>query len=274
MKVRDYKSLLTTDPRTAMLFDLTERFPRGPDAKLRAHDYRDADGRILSNGWGSNVAPYLNRGVTTAQGSNMTGGWDPYEIFELPDNEWNVESILNGLIVDKDMAMGDGYYCEEGKAKLFKNGAQLTRRSRRAANRIRRAKDWVKANITVALYSVNFSGWGGADSCVFVHADNEQGALKQWELFMKSAFNEHCDNYREDRVQVEYVRPAKTPLELMSLNAPMQAAYRASIEKKRATIERLQKEIEAMDTAEQIVNIYAINMVATWGTGEGENADA
>ncbi len=274
MKVRDYKSLLTTDPRTAMLFDLTERFPRGPDAKLRAPDYHDADGCLLKNGWGSNVAPYLNRGIATAEGSNMTGGWNPYEIFELPDNEWNVESILNGLTVDEDMAMGDGYYCEEGRARLFKNGAQLTRRARRAANRIRRAKDWVKANITVALYSVNFSGWGGADSCVFVHADNEQGALKQWELFMKSAFNEHCDNYREDRVQVEYVRPAKTPLELMALNAPMQAAYRASIEKKRATIERLQKEIEAMDTAEQIVNIYAINMVATWGTGEGENADA
>jgi hypothetical protein len=29
-----------------------------------------------------------------------------------------------------------------------------------------------------------------------------------------------------------------------------------------------------MDMAEQVVNIYAINMVATWGTGEGDSSDA
>jgi hypothetical protein len=29
-----------------------------------------------------------------------------------------------------------------------------------------------------------------------------------------------------------------------------------------------------MDMAEQVVNIYAINMVATWGTGEEDTADA
>jgi hypothetical protein len=59
----------------------------------------------------------------------------------------------------------------------------------------------------------------------------------------------------------------------MTLNAPFQKEYRDSVEQKRERIIKLQKEIEAMDTAEQIVNIYAINMVATWGTGEGENAD-
>jgi hypothetical protein len=60
----------------------------------------------------------------------------------------------------------------------------------------------------------------------------------------------------------------------MSLNAPLQKSYRESVATKRATIERLQKEIEAMDMAEQVVNIYAINMVATWGTGEGDSSDA
>ena len=59
----------------------------------------------------------------------------------------------------------------------------------------------------------------------------------------------------------------------MALNAPFQERYRALIKKKKETVERLLKQIEAMDMCEQVVNIYAVNMVATWGTGEGENAD-
>jgi hypothetical protein len=120
---------------------------------------------------------------------------------------------------------------------------------------------------------VGLGGYGDHYN-VFVHADSEDGAVKQWELFMKEAFNEDCDEYREDRVNITYLRPAKTPLELMSLNAPMQRNYRNAVEQKKKRVESLLKEIEAMDMAEQIVNIYAINMVATWGTGEeGEDAD-
>tara|TARA_Y100001970_G_scaffold53729_1_gene68130 strand:+ start:662 stop:1480 length:819 start_codon:yes stop_codon:yes gene_type:complete len=272
MKLRDYKTLLENDPRTAMLFDLTERFPRGPTSKLRADDYKNEDGQLLSMGWGSNEAPFLNRGVDTAEGSNMTGGWNPYRIFELPDNEWNVESLLGDLTVPEEMAMGDGYYCEEGQARLFKRGAQLTRRARRAAKRIREARKWVQQNITTAVYSISF-GWGSREK-IYVHADNEDGAMKQFEVFMKGAFNEHTPGYDNERTHIEYVRPAKTPMELMMLNQPFIDAYTAAIEEKRKRIEKLQKEIEAMDTAHQVVNIYAVNMVATWGTGEGENADA
>ena len=69
------------------------------------------------------------------------------------------------------------------------------------------------------------------------------------------------------------MRPAKTPLELMSLNAPLQEIYRRAVQQKKERVASLLKEIEAMDMAEQVVNIYAVNMVATWGTGEGEDAD-
>ena len=273
MKVRDYKTLLISNKRAAMLFDLTERFPRGPLARLRSHDYKTSDGELLSKGWGSNEAPYLNRGVDSAEGSNMTGGWNPYDIFELPDSEWNIESLLQSIEVPVAMSMNpdSAYRCEAGKALLFKRGAQMTRRSRKAAKRIREAKKWVEENIGTAVYKINF-GWRSRNG-LFVHADSVDGARKQYELFMASAFNEHCQGWDEN-VQVEYLRPAKTPLELMALNAPFQETYRDSIEKKRARIIELQKEIEAMDTAEQIVNIYAVNMVATWGTGEGESTDA
>ena len=273
MKLRDYRTLLVTDKRTAMLFDLTERFPRGPTTKLRDRDYKDTDGEVLSNGWGSNVAPYLNRGVDSAEGSNMTGGWNPYDIYELDDDEWRCAQMLRSIEVPVDMAMSkrDTWGCDDGNAKLFKSGAQLTRRARRLANRIRRAKEWVRENIGTAVYKVSF-GWG-TRTAVYVHADNEPGALKQFELFMKGGFNEHCPSYDESRIDVHYERPAKTPMELMILNQPFIDEYVAGIAEKRKRIEKLQKEIEAMDTAHQVVNIYAINMVATWGTGEGENAD-
>ena len=91
---------------------------------------------------------------------------------------------------------------------------------------------------------------------------------------MAGAFNKDVPNYSEDRVHVTYKRPAKTPLELMILNEEFQAEQRERISESRARVETLLKQIEAMDTAEQIVNCYAINMVATWGTGEGESADA
>jgi hypothetical protein len=273
MKLRDYKSLLTLDQRTAMLFDLTERFPRGPTSKLRAPDYKNADGELLSEGWGSSECPFLFTGVSTAEGSNKTGGWSPYDIYELPDSEWQAQSLLGHLETPEDMAMGEGYYSGEGQARLFKGGAQLTRRSKRFAERVRRAKQWVQDNIGTAVYAVHLGGYG-EDNTVYVHADNEEGAKKQWELFMEGAFTKHCDNYRADRVQVMYVRPAKTPLELMSLNEKLQKNYRAAVKQKKASVEKMLLEIEAMDMAEQVVNIYAINMVATWGTGEEDTADA
>ena len=274
MKVKHFKTLLHDDPRTAMLFDLTERFPRGPTSKLRNRDYM-RDGQILENGWGSNTAPYLNEGVATAHGSPMTGGWDPYLVYELADSEWNIESVLAGLQVPIEMAMGGmGFRQEEaGMAMLFKRGAQLTRRARRAANRIRQAKKWVEENITTAVYKVS-SGYYSRES-IFVHADSVEGARHQFDLFMGGVFNEHTEGYTDpERLHVSYVRPAKTPMELMALNQPFVDNYQKAVEKKRERILELQKEIEAMDTAQQVVNIYAINMVASWGTGEGEDTDA
>ena len=274
MKLRDYRTLLVNDKQSAMLFDLTERFPRGPTTRLRAQHYKDEDGSLLSDGWGSSEVPYLAKGVDSAEGSTRTGGWNPYEIYELDDDEWRCANVLRTIEVPAEMAMSkESWRCDEGNAKLFKDGAQITRRARRMARRIRMAKKWVQENIGTAVYKVSLGGWGD-ENAVYVHADSEDGAMKQWELFMKNAFNDHCDNYRSDRVHVEYCRPAKTPLELMILNEPMQREYRAKVERKKKEIIKLQKEIEAMDTAEQIVNIYAVNMVATWGTGEGEDTDA
>jgi len=270
MKLRDYRTLLSNDKRTAMLFDLTERHPRGPYGALRNKHYETHDSYYGNAG----AVLGLLKGVDSAEGSTQTGGWNPYEVYELPDSEWSVKCFLQELEVPKEMAMGESYYCEEGQARLFKGGAQLTRRAKRFAYRVRRAKKWVEKNIGTAVYAVQLGGWGHDKNSVFVHADSEDGAMKQFEIFMKSAFNSDCEDYREDRVHIAYCRPAKTPLELMALNAPFQENYRQMVKQKKAQVEKLLKQIEAMDMAEQVVNIYAVNMVATWGTGEGENADA
>jgi hypothetical protein len=269
MKLRDYRTLLSNDKRTAMLFDLTERHPRGPYGALRNKHYETHDSYYGNAG----AVLALLKGVDSAGGSTATGGWDPYEVYELPDSEWSAQSFLSALEVPKGVGMGDDYYSSDGQQKIFKSGAQLTRRAKRFAYRVRKAKAWVKENIGTAVYMVQLGGYGDKNA-VYVHADDEAGALKQWELFMKEAFNDDCDDFREDRVCVSYMRPAKTPLELMSLNAPLQESYRNAVAQKKARVEKLLKEIEAMDTAEQVVNIYAVNMVATWGTGEGESTDA
>ena len=268
MKLRDYRTLLSNDKRTAMLFDLTERHPRGPYGALRNKHYEE------HNSYYGNAGAVLGllKGVESAEGSTQTGGWNPYEIFELPDSDYGAQRMLQYLEVPDGMGMGSDCYAGDGMQRLFKDGAMMTRRAKRFAFRIRKAKKWVEENIGTAVYQVNLGGYSSRNN-VFVHADNEEGAKKQWELFMKSAFNEHCGEYREDRVTVAYKRPAKTPLELMALNEPFQKNYRSEIQKKKEAIIRLQKEIEAMDTAEQVVNIYAVNMVATWGTGEGEDGD-
>jgi hypothetical protein len=144
----------------------------------------------------------------------------------------------------------------------------LTRRAKRLAWRVSRAKKWVKENIGTAVYEVRLGNYG--IESVYVHADSEDGAKKQFELFMASAFNKNVPNYDPDRVDITYMRPAKTPMELMTLNETFQKEQRERIERSKAEVEKLLKQIEAMDTAEQIVNIYAINMVATWGTGGEE----
>ena len=266
MKVRDYKTLLSTDRYAAMLFDLTERFPRGPDGTLRAGDYKDADGIVLQNGWGSSTSPYLNRGVETAENSPMTGGWNPREIFELEDGEWRLQSLLGGLEVAEGIGMGNSWVSPAGQQKLFKDGAQLTRRARRASARIRHAKKWVQENITRAIYSVNM-GYGMED--VHVHGDSEAGATTQYEMFLKAGVSA-CPGYREDRAYVSYVRPATDPTALLTLNDKFVKNAAAGIADRRKRIETMLQEIKGLEAAKDLVYSYSINMAATFGTDDDE----
>ena len=264
MKVRDYKALLLSDPRIAMLFYLTERHPRGPNAKLRARDYEKHTSYYGNAGA---VLELLESSVPlTAEGSTATGGWDPRAIFELPSSEWNLLSMLEDLEVNVGVGMGTDYYCADGKQKLFKRGAQLTRRARRAARRVGQAQKWVKENIGQALYSVSV-GYGVAD--VHVHGECEAGAKTQYDMFLESAMKA-VPGYREDRTYVNYKRPATDPTALMTLNAKFVTEMDEGVKSRKANIQRMLQEIEGMEAARELVYSYSLNMAATFGVDDDE----
>jgi hypothetical protein len=264
MKVRDYKALLLSDPRAAMLFDLTERHPRGPGAKLRSRDYEKHTSYYGNAGA---VLELLESSVPlTAEGSNATGGWDPRAIFELPSGEWNLASMLEDIEVPAGMGMGNDYYCTSGNQKLFKRGAMMTRRSKRAARRIGQAQRWVRENIGQALYSVSV-GYGVSD--VHVHGECEAGAKTQFDMFLQSAMTA-VPGYREDRCNVNYKRPATDPTALMTLNDKFVKEMDNGVVERKANIERMLKEIEGMEAARELVYSYSVNMAATFGTDEEE----
>jgi len=264
MKVRDYKTLLLTDRRAAMLFDLTERHPRGPNAKLRSRDY------VPHTSYYGNAGAVLTlKGESipeTAEGSDATGGWDPREIFELPQGEWNLMSLLENVHVPVGMGMGCDYYCDDGRQKLFKRGAQLTRRARRAARRVGQAQRWVRENIGQAIYEVNY-GYGSAK--VFVHGESEAGATTQFQMFLESAVKE-VPSYQEHRVSVGYKRPATEPTALMTLNDKFVKEMDSGVEDRKNRIATMLKEIEGMEAARELVYSYSVNMAATFGTDDDE----
>ena len=264
MKVRDYKSLLLSDRRAAMLFDLTERHPRGPDAKLRSRDYVPCD-RYYGN-VGAILTLKEDSVPESAEGSDATGGWDPREIYELPAGEWNLMSLLENIEVPVGMGMGRDYYCEEGMQNLFKRGAQLTRRARRASRRIRQAQNWVKNNITQAIYEVSY---GYSSQNVFVHGETEAGAETQFAMFLQPAVAA-VPGFREDRICVGYKRPATDPTALLTLNDKFVKEMEEGVTKRKHDIERMLKEIEGMEAARELVYSYSLNMAATFGVGDDE----
>jgi hypothetical protein len=269
MRLRDYKTLLETDRHAAMLFDLTERHPRGPEAKLRARDY------VPHTSYYGNAGAILTLKSdsipATAEGSDATGGWNPREIYELSSSEWHMQSYLENIEVPEGAGgMGRDYYCEDGMCKLFKRGAQLTRRARRAARRVGQAQRWVKENITQALYEVSY-GYGTEN--VFVHGECEEGATTQFGMFLQPAVS-GVPGFNADRITVGYKRPATEPTALMTLNDKFVKEMDSGVATRKSKIEQMLKEIEGMEAARELVYSYSVNMAATFGTDEEDEEDA
>jgi hypothetical protein len=172
-----------------------------------------------------------------------------------------MQSQLEDLEVKVGMGMGADYYCDDGKQKLFKRGSQLTRRAKRAARRVGRAQSWVQSNITQAIYEVSY-GYGSEN--VFVHGETEEGAETQFQMFLEPAIV-GVPGYQKDRTHVSYNKPAIEPTALMTLNDKFVRSMVSGVADRKASIEKMLKEIEGMEAARELVYSYSVNMAATYG---------
>lgn len=264
MKLRDYKALLISDRRAAMLFDLTERHPRGPNAGLRPKDYEH-----FPNNW-DNVGAVLElkEAPAGAEGCRGTGGWDPRAIFELPAGQWALRDALMEIVVEDHVGMGNITTGGETR-QLFSRGSQLTRRARRADRRIDDAKYWIKANITQAIYTIR-AGYGFP--AISVHGESKAGAQGQFELFLETAMKA-VPSYRPDRMHLAYDRPATDPTALMTLNDGFVKKMDEGVADRLRKIKEMTQEIADMKAAKEIVYSYSINMAASFGVNDDEDED-
>ena len=275
MKLSDYKALVKSHPQIAMFLDLTERFPRGPKGNLRPKHYTK-NGEYWSDRHETqlnNIALDLDkktRGVVKDCTVEAYGfcpvayGYDPLELkaffkkFGCEDH-WDVERKIGELDRTTD--------CKElNFIRGWGKQATRTRRGKRMGLRMRQLSKWVKANVQTAYYSFSTS-YGR----VHVHADSEQQAQGQYDLFLKPAIAEMETGGRSGRYDSDgtyyprYVEPAiEGPAALMGLNESFIKSTSGQIADAKEKIALAQAKITALESGLQLIRSYAINMTASY----------
>ena len=273
MKLSAYKALLAECPYTAMIVDLTERFPRGPKAALRPKDYQVTE------------KFYSWRTERTVHDDAFVGGENGYPLetlHELTKKSWWDSSIDQLRTRVKDAALGgeirrrnDDYeYVGTGEYRVFKYGAQTTRRLRTLKDRLRRVVKLVEQKSAHNLYAVSV---GRCDKPVYMFADNEETARMQYELLLSTAFNSAAErkgidkgySYRDEPVDQRYhfQGPSQGVHEIMEHNEVFTAYLREQNESRLAKIEELKGAIVAAEELAQMVEMFTINSCAQ-ATGE------
>ena len=263
MKVSAYKMLITENKRNAMIFDLTERFPRGPKAKLRAKHYN------AKNNWGGNMlAPESDELI----GGEL--GYDLFELYELCKESWwssNLEEITTKY---EDCAMGSRHYDYEtreyiNKWHVFKRGPQITRRLRRLESRLREVRKRVEQKSNANLYAVRV---GDLNQNVAMFGDSEEHVKMQFDLLLKGGFEAAADTVlmsrggwgdtTECQFNARFSGPSHGPHEIMKANQEFTTALQAKKTAMLNKIEDLKKAIDAADDLCQLVDMFTINSCA------------
>ena len=288
MKLSMYKELLATNPKLAMLFDLSERFPRGPQANLRGHHYEGSHGS------------YYQRHETQLDGNAIRGDKKTAGVYETCTvDKHGFCAVAYGYNVLKLHAwfqknrINDGYDFKNAIERLVETAyeaerspaeqwvymqflgwnkqATRTRRSGRINLRIRQLRRWVEENVTTAYYKIPLSY---RDGDLYVHADSEAAAQSQYDLFLKPAVAavekaETNPRYRDQREfgnhGVRYSRHAlEGPVGLMQMNKSYSQKAAEKITEARESITRLEEQIAALETAAQMVEAYSANMTCSY----------
>jgi hypothetical protein len=268
MNLKAFKALQAESPRTAMIFDLTERFPRGPKGKLRSKHY--------TSEWGS-----------TPKSEHLIGGelgYDVFELFKLCDRSWwlgDLEELSTRL---DEAGMGrrhmhrddNGELKYTGTRQLFKDGPQLTRRLRRLEERLREVRRMMDKQNNRNLYTLRVAS---SDHSFTIFADSTEHAKMQYDLMLKAGFEAAADAGYIDRgwrnegeciVDTRFAGPSHGPHEIMQLNQQYCEKVTKSIEHMEEQIKKLHKKIAAAHDLHALVNAFTINSCAQ---EFGENAE-
>ena len=270
MKLSAYKALIEECPRTAMIFDLTERFPRGPLAKLRPKHYEVTE----RENWRGRIDRTVHDDAFV--GGEL--GYDLFTLYELAKKSWWTSDLRDLTTCVHDAGMGrkhwdydeNGNSTETGRRQLFKNGPQLTRRLRTLEERFRRVRKIVEAKSQANLYAMQV---GRMEQPVYMFADSEDTAKIQYELLLKASFDSACarkafhPGYRYDEdsgvgVDARFHGPSHGPHEIMELNQQCSDHLRAINQQRLAKIEELKIAIEASEELAQMVDMFTINTCA------------
>ncbi len=275
MKLSDYKALVKSHPQIAMFLDLTERFPRGPKGNIRSKHYVRA-GEYYSDRHETKLGEEVLRADKKTRGvaedctveaygfCSVAYGYDPLELkvffkkFGCTD-QWDVKCKMGELDPGGD--------CE---ALSFLRGwnkqATRTRRGKRMGLRMRQLRIWVQENVTTAYYSFN-TNYGR----IHVHADSEQQAQGQYDLFLKPAVAEMETAGRNGRYESDgtyyprYIEPAiEGPAGLMGLNEKFVSSTRDQIADAKQRIKQAEEKIAALESGMELIQAYAINMTASY----------
>jgi len=260
MNLKSFKALQAENPELAMIFDLTERYPRGPKAKLRSKHY---------------PTTYLD----TPESEQLIGGELGYDIYEL--YALTKKSFYHGQLHDyttriEGAAMGRQVYDyanSEYKQEwhLFKQGPQITRRIRRLESRLRRVRQMMAEVNDRNLYQIHV---GHHRTPVYVFGDSDEHARTQYDLLLKAGFEQACDKklmtrggyYDNDsgecRLNIRFDGPSHGPHEIMAANQGFVKALRAKQQQMRDKIAELQGAIEAADDLAMLVDMFTLNTCA------------
>ena len=258
MNLKSFKALQAENPQLAMIFDLTERFPRGPKAKLRSKHY---------------PTTYID----TPESEHLIGGelgYDIYELYELTKRNFYHGSFTEFTTRVEGAAMGRQVYDyanSEYKQEwhLFKQGPQITRRIRRLESRLRRVRQLMSELNDRNLYQVHV---GHHRTPVYVFGDSDGHATMQYDLLLKAGFEAaaktgyisrgYYGREGELSISARFDGPSHGPHEIMAKNQEFTNQVDKDIERLEKEIAQAKAKIVAAQDLKQLVNMFTINSCA------------
>jgi len=260
MNLKSFKALQAENPRLAMIFDMTERFPRGPKAKLRAKHY---------------TTRYYGSIPESEQLIGGELGYDIYELYELTKQNFYDGTFSDYHTSVEGAAMGRRLYdCAThefiDKWELFKRGPQITRRIRRLESRLRRVREMMAELNDRNLYSLQI---GRARGAVYAFGDSPEHAQTQYDLLLSAGFEAaadagyvsrgyYNDGSRKLEVRAQFDGPSHGPHEIMEKNQHFVEQVDADIARLHKEIEQAKAKIAAAEDLKQLVNMFTINSCA------------